>query len=90
MTRSQAAPRPVVGSRLPLGLDTLTLARLGSLLRLGALALLVSVLAGFALFVVGYDQGHLLESGFGVDAVGVNRLHEFFHDLRHVAGFMCH
>jgi len=90
MTRPQAANGPGFGSRLPMGLDAQTLARLGSLLRIGAPPILVSLLATFTLFVVGYDQGHLLETTFRVDAIGLNRMHEFFHDLRHVAGFMCH
>ena len=41
------------------------------------------------IFVVGYDQGHILEGGLGLES-GVNRLHELSHDMRHAAGFMCH
>lgn len=40
-------------------------------------------------FIVAYDQGHILEAGLGLET-GVNRLHELTHDLRHAAGFMCH
>lgn len=59
--------------------------RRGNFLWLGAY-LLVPVLLTF---IVGYDQGHILEAGMGMES-GVNRLHELSHDMRHAAGFMCH
>jgi hypothetical protein len=42
------------------------------------------------LFVVGYDQGHLLAPVFGEQAFEQMWLHELTHDMRHAAGFPCH
>lgn len=44
----------------------------------------------FGMFIVGYDQGHLLGTVFGQEAYEENFLHEAFHDMRHAAGFPCH
>lgn len=44
----------------------------------------------FGLFVVGYDQGHLLSIVFGDQAYADMYIHELTHDMRHAAGFPCH
>ncbi|MEO9320825.1 MAG: CbtB-domain containing protein [Nitrososphaera sp.] len=58
----------------------------------------VGILAAIALlgvFAIGFDSGQI-EQAFGVTAdmngnnPGMTFLHEFAHDARHVAGFMCH
>jgi hypothetical protein len=48
------------------------------------------VILFFGMFIVGYDQGHLLGIVFGQEAYEENFLHEAFHDMRHAAGFPCH
>ena len=53
----------------------------------------VGVLLGitlFGLFVVGYDQGHLFSIIQGQQAFENLWMHEFYHDMRHAAGFPCH
>lgn len=59
-----------------------------------AVGILLGVLA-FGVFIVGFDQGEIL--GFTVpadgsrgDEQGTNWAHEFYHDMRHAAGFPCH
>jgi hypothetical protein len=58
-----------------------------------AVGILLGVLA-FGVFIVGFDQGEML--GFTVpadgsgDGAGTNWAHEFYHDMRHAAGFPCH
>ena len=58
-----------------------------------AVAILLGVFA-FGIFIVGFDQGEVL--GFTVPAdgseggSGTNWAHEFYHDMRHAAGFPCH
>jgi hypothetical protein len=58
-----------------------------------AVGILLAVL-GFGVFMVGFDQGEVL--GFTVPADGsngspaTNWAHEFYHDMRHSAGFPCH
>jgi hypothetical protein len=54
-----------------------------------AVGILVAILL-FGMFIVGYDQGHLLGIVFGQEAYEENFLHEAFHDMRHAAGFPCH
>jgi cobalt transporter subunit CbtB len=44
----------------------------------------------FGMFVVGYDQGHLLSVVFGEEAYTDMYIHELTHDMRHAAGFPCH
>ena len=49
----------------------------------------------FGMFVVGYDQGQLVQAisaPFGIhpNHAQLMLLHEFNHDLRHAAGFPCH
>jgi hypothetical protein len=53
----------------------------------------VGVLIGitlFGLFIVGYDQGHLFSIAQGNQAFEDLWMHEFYHDMRHAAGFPCH
>jgi len=58
-----------------------------------AVGILLVVLA-FGVFMVGFDQGEVF--GFSVPAdgsgspSGTNWAHEFYHDMRHAAGFPCH
>lgn len=44
----------------------------------------------FGMFVVGYDQGHILSIVFGEQAYADMYIHELTHDMRHAAGFPCH
>jgi hypothetical protein len=53
----------------------------------------VGILLGILLmgiFVVGYDQGHLFSVVQGQEAFDTKWMHEFYHDMRHAAGFPCH
>lgn len=53
----------------------------------------VSILLGvmlFGVFMVGYDQGHLFSIAEGESAFDTLWMHEFYHDMRHAAGFPCH
>jgi hypothetical protein len=53
----------------------------------------VGILIGivlFGLFIVGYDQGHLFSIAQGESAYEEIWMHEFYHDMRHAAGFPCH
>jgi Probable cobalt transporter subunit (CbtB) len=44
----------------------------------------------FGMFIVGYDQGQLFSIVEGQKAFDDMWMHEFYHDLRHAAGFPCH
>jgi hypothetical protein len=53
----------------------------------------VGILLGILLlgiFVIGYDQGHLFSLVQGKEAFDKLWMHEFYHDMRHAAGFPCH
>jgi hypothetical protein len=53
----------------------------------------VGILIGivlFGLFIVGYDQGHLFSIAQRESAFEEIWMHEFYHDMRHAAGFPCH
>ena len=53
----------------------------------------ISLLLGIFLlstFVVGFDQGLLFSSVQGQKAFDTKWFHEFYHDMRHAAGFPCH
>jgi putative cobalt transporter subunit CbtB len=53
----------------------------------------VGILLGimlFGVFMVGYDQGHLFSIAEGESAFDNLWMHEFYHDMRHAAGFPCH
>ncbi|MGH1568223.1 MAG: CbtB domain-containing protein [Nitrosopumilus sp.] len=60
--------------------------------KLAILALAIIFAAG--LFVVGFDNGHIVSLVFAEDGStgGIDPLviHEFTHDMRHAAGFPCH
>ena len=53
------------------------------------LAVLIAVFS-IGLFVVGFDQGHILSMVYGESAFVDQFLHELTHDMRHAAGFPCH
>ena len=42
------------------------------------------------MFMVGYDQGNLFSLAQGNQAFDTMWMHEFYHDMRHSAGFPCH
>lgn len=42
------------------------------------------------LFVVAFDQGHVLSLVYGEQAFADQFFHELTHDVRHAAGFPCH
>lgn len=50
----------------------------------------VGVLAAFVLFLLAFDQGHLLSMVQGQAAYANNFIHELVHDARHAGGFPCH
>ena len=53
----------------------------------------VGILVGiflFTIFMVGYDQGQILSIVQGKEAYDGMWMHEFYHDMRHAAGFPCH
>ena len=52
--------------------------------------ILLAVIFALGLFVVGYDQGHLLSIVQGAEAFDELFFHELTHDMRHAAGFPCH
>jgi hypothetical protein len=54
-----------------------------------AVAILAAIFA-VGLFVVGYDQGHILSIVMGEKAFDEILIHELTHDMRHAAGFPCH
>jgi len=54
-----------------------------------SVGILISVML-FGLFIVGYDQGHLFSMAQGESAYEEKWMHEFYHDMRHAAGFPCH
>jgi hypothetical protein len=53
------------------------------------IGILVGVLL-FGMFIIGYDQGQLFSLVQGQKAFDDMWMHEFYHDLRHAAGFPCH
>lgn len=50
---------------------------------------LLALLLG-AVYVVGYDQGAMLQPLLGAASRTYNYVHEFVHDGRHLLGFPCH
>jgi hypothetical protein len=53
----------------------------------------IGVLLGIlvlGMFMVGYDQGNLFSLAQGDQAFDTMWMHEFYHDMRHSAGFPCH
>lgn len=54
-----------------------------------AIVVLLGIMA-FGIFMVGFDQGHLFAIAEGETAYEDLWMHEFYHDMRHAAGFPCH
>jgi hypothetical protein len=58
-----------------------------------AVGILLAVLV-FGVFMVGFDQGEAFGIKVPADGSGgqpvTNWAHEFYHDMRHAAGFPCH
>jgi hypothetical protein len=54
-----------------------------------AAGLLLGILI-FGMFMIGFDQGHLFSLAQGEQAYEDLWMHEFYHDMRHAAGFPCH
>ena len=54
-----------------------------------ALAVLIGIFS-IGLFIVGFDQGHILSLAYGESAFMEQFFHELTHDMRHAAGFPCH
>jgi hypothetical protein len=54
-----------------------------------AIGMLLAILL-FGMFIVGFDQGQLFSLVEGQKAFDDMWMHEFYHDLRHAAGFPCH
>jgi hypothetical protein len=54
-----------------------------------AIGVLLAILL-FGMFIIGYDQGQLFSIVEGQQAFDDMWMHEFYHDLRHAAGFPCH
>jgi hypothetical protein len=54
-----------------------------------AVGLLLGILA-FGIFMIGFDQGHLFSLAQGEQTYEDLWMHEFYHDMRHAAGFPCH
>ena len=52
--------------------------------------LVLAAVFATGLFLVAFDQGHLLGLVYGEQAFDERLFHEFSHDLRHAAGFPCH
>lgn len=75
---------------MPFRLDDVLQDRLKLLLKTGITKIPLVLIPAVGIFILGYDQGFILETTLGVDSVGTNRIHEFFHDARHASGFMCH
>jgi Probable cobalt transporter subunit (CbtB) len=51
--------------------------------------ILLGVLAS-GVFMVGFDQGQIFSMAQGEQAYEDMWMHEFYHDMRHAAGFPCH
>lgn len=54
-----------------------------------AVGVLLGVLV-LGIFIVGFDQGHIFSMAQGEQAYEDMWMHEFYHDMRHSAGFPCH
>ena len=54
----------------------------------------LSIVFAAGLFLVGFDNGHIVNLIFATDGStgGIDPMviHEFTHDMRHAAGFPCH
>lgn len=54
-----------------------------------AIGLLLGILV-LGVFVMGFDQGQIFSVAQGEQAYDEMWMHEFYHDMRHAAGFACH
>lgn len=54
-----------------------------------AIGVLLGIMV-FGVFMVGLDQGHIFAIAEGDAAYENMWMHEFYHDMRHAAGFPCH
>ncbi|HEV8386005.1 MAG TPA: CbtB domain-containing protein [Nitrososphaera sp.] len=54
-----------------------------------AIGVLLGIMV-FGIFMVGFDQGQLFAIAEGDAAYDNMWMHEFYHDMRHAAGFPCH
>jgi hypothetical protein len=54
-----------------------------------AVGILLGVMA-LGIFMMGFDQGQLFSVAQGQQAYDSMWMHEFYHDMRHGAGFACH
>jgi hypothetical protein len=54
-----------------------------------AVGILLGVLAS-GVFMVGFDQRQTFSMAQGEQAYEDMWMHEFYHDMRHAAGFPCH
>ncbi|MGI0005656.1 MAG: CbtB domain-containing protein [Nitrososphaera sp.] len=54
-----------------------------------AVGVLLGVLV-LGVFMMGFDQGQLFSVAQGEQAYEDMWAHEFYHDMRHAAGFACH
>ena len=54
-----------------------------------AVGILITILL-FTMFMIGFDQGQLFSLVQGQEASDSMWMHEFYHDMRHAAGFPCH
>ena len=50
----------------------------------------LAIIFAAGLFIVGFDQGHILSLVYGEEAFQELYIHELTHDMRHAAGFPCH
>ena len=69
------------------------IARSGAKVPKVAVGILLGIML-FGIFMVGFDQGEVLGASVPPDGSGgdpgTNWAHEFYHDMRHAAGFPCH
>lgn len=54
-----------------------------------AIGVLLGIMV-FGIFMVGFDQGQIFAIAEGESAYENMWMHEFYHDMRHAAGFPCH
>ena len=54
-----------------------------------AIGVLLGIMV-FGIFMVGFDQGQIFAIAEGESAYEDMWMHEFYHDMRHAAGFPCH
>lgn len=52
--------------------------------------LVLAIVFAAGLFVIGFDNGYIVNTAFPDDGIDPLVIHEFTHDMRHAAGFPCH